>query len=273
MLAQYLLQINDIQRLHLTEEEYEAIVLRPKYSEKTSIDDESSKKNDTIVDDDGNTYEVFVISEGSNQKPTIDTEFEEFELLEVDNCEVNSQNTEMASIETLQNTKLEKIENANDEKPTGIELMATDEHENVVDNAVISTRTRSQRKSRITTKKDSECEIPNVGRTTRQTTKMKNEMKKTIQNLKNSKKSPIPAIKCEKHVESIANQPTESCEDENLYLKYDGIEGESDDEFPARDSDNEDWPSQETLNDFPKKIIKDGLLQVKGKKLMSMICR
>lgn len=259
----------------MTEEEYESVVLRPNYSEKLSIDDELVKKNETIVDDDGNTYEVFVISEVSDTKPTIDTEFEEFELLEVDNCEVNSQNTGIESIETLQNAnaQVEMSENANDRKQTEIELMATDAPETDDDKSVISTRTRLQRKSKIATKNDSECEITNVGRTTRQAAKMKNEMKNTVQNLKSSKKSPIVAVKCEKRVESAANHSTENCEDENMHLSYDGIEGESDDEFPARDSDNEDWPSQETLNEFPKQIIKDGLLQVKGKELMSLICR
>lgn len=273
-----MLQINDIQRVHLTEEEYEAVVLRPNYyCEKTSKihDVESVKKNDTIVDDDGNTYEVFVIAEDSDAKPTVDTEFEEFELLEVDNSELNSQNSGITSIETLQhaNAQVSKSENANVEKQTEIALMETDGHGNDEDNAVISTRTRSQRKSRIITEKNSECESPIVGRTTRQTTKMKNKITKPIQNLNNSQKSPIATVKCENRVESIANNSKENCDDENLHLSYDGIEGESDDEFPARDSDNEDWPSQETLNEFPKQIIKDGLLQVKGKKLMSLICR
>lgn len=53
----------------------------------------------------------------------------------------------------------------------------------------------------------------------------------------------------------------------------DADEDESDYEFPARDSDNEDWPAQTTLSDFPNKIIENGLLLVKGKKLMSMICK
>lgn len=53
----------------------------------------------------------------------------------------------------------------------------------------------------------------------------------------------------------------------------DADEGESGDDFPARDSDNEDWPAQTTLVDFPNKIIENGLLLVKGKKLMSMICK
>lgn len=51
------------------------------------------------------------------------------------------------------------------------------------------------------------------------------------------------------------------------------FEDESGDEFPPRDSDNDDWPSRTTLGDFPKKIIENGLLLVKGKKLMSMICK
>lgn len=50
-------------------------------------------------------------------------------------------------------------------------------------------------------------------------------------------------------------------------------EGESENEFPARDSDNEDWPAQTTLDEFPDKILENGLLLVKGKKLMSMICK
>lgn len=54
---------------------------------------------------------------------------------------------------------------------------------------------------------------------------------------------------------------------------FDEGEGESENEFPARDSDNEDWPAQETLNTFPDKILENGLLLVKGKKLMNMICK
>lgn len=40
-----------------------------------------------------------------------------------------------------------------------------------------------------------------------------------------------------------------------------------------RDSDNEEWPAAQTLGKFPKKIIQDGLLLIKGKKLMQMICK
>lgn len=50
-------------------------------------------------------------------------------------------------------------------------------------------------------------------------------------------------------------------------------EGESDNEFPARDSDNDDWPAQQKLDDFPKEILSNGLLLVKGKQLMTLICK
>lgn len=54
----------------------------------------------------------------------------------------------------------------------------------------------------------------------------------------------------------------------------DESEGESGDEFPARDSDNEEWPAAETMEKFPSKVLNDdGLLIVKGKRLEEMINR
>lgn len=48
-------------------------------------------------------------------------------------------------------------------------------------------------------------------------------------------------------------------------------EGESDNEFPTRDSDYDDWPPPETFNEFPKTLIKNGVLAIKGKALMDLI--
>lgn len=53
----------------------------------------------------------------------------------------------------------------------------------------------------------------------------------------------------------------------------DMAEGKSDNKFPARDSYNEDWPSPNTMGEFPTEIMRDGLLLIKGKELMSIICR
>lgn len=48
-------------------------------------------------------------------------------------------------------------------------------------------------------------------------------------------------------------------------------EGESDNEFPARDSDNDDWPAPETVSVFPKVMIRNGVLAIKGRGLMDLI--
>lgn len=48
--------------------------------------------------------------------------------------------------------------------------------------------------------------------------------------------------------------------------------GDSEDDFPLRDSDNDDWPQLSTISKV-EKIIENGLLLVKGKKLVSMISR
>ncbi|XP_055617048.1 transcription factor grauzone-like [Toxorhynchites rutilus septentrionalis] len=50
-------------------------------------------------------------------------------------------------------------------------------------------------------------------------------------------------------------------------------EGDSGDDFPARDSDNEEWPAAETMEKFPTVLIRNGVLTVKGKRLMNMINR
>lgn len=71
--------------------------------------------------------------------------------------------------------------------------------------------------------------------------------------------------------ESVEVQQIDSIDEE--YCEEQANEGESDDEFPARDSDNDDWPAQQTMSEFPKEILRDGLLQIKGKQLMSMICK
>lgn len=45
------------------------------------------------------------------------------------------------------------------------------------------------------------------------------------------------------------------------------------DQLVADASESNEWPAQGTFDDFPNQIIKDGLLQIKGEKMMSLICR
>lgn len=73
--------------------------------------------------------------------------------------------------------------------------------------------------------------------------------------------------KCEKRKRTKKKTVDVDGQDDTM----DSDKSEDDDDFPARDSDNEDWPAQETLDAFPKEILKDGLLTIKGKQLMSII--
>ncbi|XP_062536101.1 zinc finger protein 37-like [Armigeres subalbatus] len=61
----------------------------------------------------------------------------------------------------------------------------------------------------------------------------------------------------------ISNHLDRECEEHS--------EGESGDDFPARDSDNEEWPAADSMEKFPTTLLRDGLLLVKGRLLMSMI--
>ena len=51
-----------------------------------------------------------------------------------------------------------------------------------------------------------------------------------------------------------------------------GIILQDHDESYIVEGSDEEWPAAQNLSQFPKQIIKDGLLLIKGKKLMQMIC-
>lgn len=221
--------------MHLTAGEYENHALQPQYCTKKVIErpPTSLEKSETVVDDDGNTFEILLISQEFEQKLTNDNEIEEFELLEVDHVDANSENTDNKSNEQSQK-----------KESTSMDL---NDPENDQTAKTFQTRLRPKQKTNLET----------IRKSARQMAKAQ----KPVQNSKINKTISI-SIK----TESSGIAPMQQdCDDI--------AEGESDNEFPARDSDNEDWPSQETLDGFPKTMVKDGLLLVKGKELMSMICR
>lgn len=70
--------------------------------------------------------------------------------------------------------------------------------------------------------------------------------------------------------EKDSNRSFDYDENEELYT----LDGSSDDnDFPSRDSDNEDWPSTQALSKIPKKIIQNGTMLYKGKKLMRFLSK
>lgn len=208
-----------------------------------------------------------MISDDTEQKEVLDHEFEEFELLEVDNIDATRENVD---INKSQKTKGDRKRKSNDEIT---ELPPSVELENVQIKKTKTTRTRSQRKTKHRLK--TEYDGKNTRKSPRQAAKIELQAKKQKEKLISNTKSSRSSYKIERL--DKPNSTIEMFKENEIkttQLDCDDIaEGESDNEFPARDSDNEDWPSQEILNEFPKDIIKDGLLQVKGKELMSLICR
>lgn len=74
-------------------------------------------------------------------------------------------------------------------------------------------------------------------------------------------------LKKEEAVSAPVSRFEENCED-NLTM----IESyKSDDDIPMRDADNADWPSAESSKKIPTKLLENGLLLYKGKRLMRMM--
>lgn len=241
--------------MQLTSAEYDSIVLKPKYDLIKSKDAQLSDKIVPIVEDEGETFEVLVISDDFQSKTEIENEIEEFELLEIDEQNEIQESTSENIQKENHETTVEQIQNT--------DSFDSNEIQNKITSKII--QTRSDRKLRSNVRNNFE----NVRKSVRQAAKTKLDLKSSESNQKRCKQTPI-TVKKEKNTNKNVK---ESCEMDSMQQDFDDIEGESDDEFPARDSDNEDWPSQETLSEFPKQMIKNGLLQVKGKDLMSLICR
>ncbi|CAO1440154.1 unnamed protein product [Diamesa serratosioi] len=110
------------------------------------------------------------------------------------------------------------------------------------DNACIKTRSRTQAKINIAFEQ------------------LKNDI---VEPPKVPVKNELTVDTCESDKESNRSFDFEN---EDLFT----VEQDSND-FPARDSDNDCWPATETINKIPKKVIENGILLFKGKRLMNMI--
>lgn len=205
------------------------------------------KKSDTaVINSDGNTYEIVVISENFEEEKAAppDAEFEEYELLEVDHLDANTDSLELEGFKQLQSEVT--LMNAHDDNEST---------ENEPENSYHINTRQKQRRS-------------NAAQVEKQNSNIK-------ERARGMAKSQLTALA------SSARRPTEIYKEmkRKKYLEVEQMEqdceeiaeGTSDNEFPSRDSDDEDWP--QTLGEFPTEIIKDGLLLVKGKQLMSIICR
>lgn len=244
-------------------EDYESIVIQPRFDANPSNVDSMKKcesDNKTVIDDDGNMYEIIISSvENDVTSKDDDTEMEEYELLEVDVCD-----SEMIDSKQIVS---EIYESANLADEDVIDLGVVSNQKQLEDLSTIKSNEAQERPAFQSTRRSNRLQKQSTDRIVVEQKPKRVVKKETLVQLKSRKNSIEP-------VESTSSAKAAS-ESNNLQYDHDETtqEGESDDEFPARNSDDEDWPSQMTLDEFPKEIIRDGLLLVKGKQLMSMICR
>lgn len=248
-------QINDIQKQRLTTCKYESVLLQCSNQQILPHDYPEVKQSETVVEDDGNTFEIVVISDNFEEKSTaLDNEFEEFELLEVDHLDIDSEEIKTDSTDLVNDDK--DFPFASDV----VQAIDVSDAENLDNEPKPTNRSNARRKQKPNIK----VEIQSTRKSARQAAKLH----KSIHFRNGSEKTKVKP----KNMVTIKRESSPEIED--MQQDCDDVaEGESDNEFPARDSDNEDWPSQETLDEFPKRIMKNGLLLYKGKELMSLICK
>lgn len=235
-------------------------------SQSTLTEYSDEKPSETVIDDDGHTYEIVVIANDFEEKSVpVESEFEEFELLEVDNGDANNgESHECVTQNDDQSLPLSS------EMVQAMDIVNASDNENVQNQEYeYKSKSNSSNDSRRKHKSDMKVEVHSIRKSARQAAKLQKS-----QHFKIKKEQTKSFVTKRKADNSITKASEENFEIEEMQQDCDDIaEGESDNEFPARDSDNEDWPSQETLDEFPKQFMKNGLLLYKGKELMSMICR
>lgn len=237
-------KINEIQR-NMLNDKYEQFVLQPQYITTTVAEPEDlvvfepglADQNDKASDDD-HMVEVLLVSDEYAMKCEDEESVEEYEILEVDQNEFHAS--------TVLETKNMEIVGESGQLVDGIEIELT---------APSATVRRSQRRNR---RKDTQSEEDTVEQPIRKTAAGRHD--KTKRKIQSNDVEKPSTRKRERE------RDVEPCSDEDK-------EGESGDEFPARDSDNDDWPAQQTISEFPKEILRGGLLLIKGHRLMSMISK
>lgn len=250
----------------MLQEKYEQFSLQPQYITSTidpeltnvefdTLNDKEEKVN-VIGDDD--MVEVLVVSDEYAMKVGSEESGEEYEIVEVEQSEYNGtaepDDTDMRTIEVFDESD-EVIPETSviEDEPKKVRVK-----KEKLPAAGVRRSKRGNARKEISN--DVEAKVTNVRHLRKSTTQTDDS--KSVQKRKND-------VKSEENREStkvLRINSVEHCEEE-------ADEGESGDEFPARDSDNDDWPAQQTISEFPKEILRDGLLQIKGKQLMSMICK
>lgn len=258
-------------------ENYEQIALKPQYVCANQFDivdviptEEKLFKGETQL------FEVLIVSDDLEAKAEDQEDgTEEFELLEVENSECNSHVDDENTNDSDNNQK-------NDSSVDEIVILpAIKSSAKSIDGSVVRLNKR-----RITPQSPTKIKSPepNSKRKLRSSIRKEEENTLSAKNHRQTRKGNIETAIIPARTPKSAKRGKETHDEElnesqnkdipiETTLQQEADEGESDNEFPARDSDNDDWPAPHTLDEFPKELIKNGLLLVKGKQLMSLICK
>lgn len=243
----------------MLQSKYELFALHPQYITTATIEnesehveygtlltvDEKDEKVNSMGDDD--MVEVVMVSDEYAMKLDDEESAEEYEILEVEQSEFNgtveAEHSDVKNIQIIE--KSDQFIADSDAVQDNVEGKRAKKTKPTVDGVRRSLRGSARFKSM----NDQDSKNKNVRRPGKSSTRANDAKKERRQK------------SAEIHLSDV-----EHCVEE-------ADEGESGDEFPARDSDNDDWPAQQTISEFPKEILRDGLLLIKGKQLMSMICK
>lgn len=209
--------------------------------EKTLVEDKlnCSITSEANANDESYLYEILVLSDECEAKADDDIDADGFELLEVTQSESN------ATVVSI------PVGTPNDE-PDEIQVDGVndtaDKIKNTVETNVDSGQDHVRRSARIS--------------------RASNNSKRPAAKRKTRKAKA-------KAVEVIVQRP--QCEELSLEYVVDELNDnepcDEDNELVEPDSENDEWPAQGTFDDFPKDIIRDGLIQIKGDQMMSLISR
>lgn len=192
------------------------------------------------MDDDSSSYEIEILSEASDADNEDDNDAEQFELLEVTGTEVN--------VPKDMSPHKQRIDNA-DNQDISINTLDVDAgHSSPSDNNKTNSNMDYARRSVRISRKSIKLQQSD-------SSEMPNDIEKDFKRMC----ADADELQCSNiSTECEVDEPVDHNDYEQLIDNGSG---------------SDEWPAQGTFDDFPTDIIKDGLLQIKGEKMMSLISR
>lgn len=220
------------------------------------VTDKADRAADCAVnaDDDKYSYEILVFSDGSEARPSDDIDADVFELIEV----TQSESPTVVSptvVSTPPSTPNKRDDKERYSTSTPDKLLAAESTAGCIEISVNIAQGHARRSARVSRRKADPKQL---------------DPKEPVAKKKAAKANKTNADKIvlnETRHDDISVEYTVADEPNDI-----GLCGGADDSI-GHDSDNDEWPAQGTFDDFPTNIIQDGLIQIKGEQMMSLISR